>query len=1141
MGWTMPMRKVFAKIWIAAVVLSLMLMWLGPHQQAAPQRELLSGWMQVIWGDGAPGSDAPPKNELVLIDDHGGWTRLEIDPLVTEPFGGPLGLNRKRVAIAGWRTPGLPGALAQKQKFLVESIQTEDQNIESVAAGVRPTVAGPQRWVTILSRFADAANVSPRDVSYFNSLMGSQYPGMDHYWRELSFDTINLVGSTVVGWYNLPQPRSYYIYDMNGDGIVDVDFSRLVNDATGVADADVFFPSFVGINLAFNEDLDGYSYGGSWNLNRDGQTKTYGVTWLPTWGYGNQASMAHEMGHGFGFDHSSGPYGNTYDSRWEMMSNTFGNCPPYDTNFSCVGVHAISYHKDLVGWIPAARKYVPAQGSSQTITIERLEQPPLVTGDYLMAQIPIGGSSTQFYTVEARRFIGYDATLPGQAIIIHKVNTLLSDRQAQVVDPDGNGNPNDAGAMWIAGETFSDSGNGVVVAVNSAGASSYSVTIQLNAPNCTYSIAPTNAPYGASGGSGTVNVTSGAGCNWTATSNAGWINVTSGGSGSGIGTVNYSVGANAGAARSGTMTIAGRTFTVNQDAACSPTLAPPNQTFSAGGGADSVSVNIGAGCNWTATSNADWISITGGNNGTGSGTVNYSVTANADVARVGTISIGTQSFTIAQAGTGGTGGSCAATAAAQGMSDATDTLSLLYRFRDQVLARTARGQQYTRTFYQSSPEVVRIMLTNASLLSRTQGLLQNFKPAIAAIVNQGKALAHLSDLKQINDLIRSFTTVGSAGLQNAIEPLRRDLRDPKIHSEFGIKFATNRSMATSVVFKTGGDGSAHSSANATKDPGDRGLFVTDYRNNQVKVLISNGDGTFKPGQSVPVGEGPSAMAIGDFNHDGRMDLVTVNELSNDLSVLMGNGDGTFQRAQSIGVGTKPSAVLVDDFTGDGNADLAVADSGDNEIRILRGRGDGTFDRGQAVAVGNGPSAMAAADFNGDGLLDLVVSNFGSGDVWLLLGKGNGTFIRAGNFSAGEGPIGLTTGDFDGDGRPEVITVNFTSNDLTILKVNGSRGLAVLRRSAASEGPVALVSDELVAGRLSLAAANLMSGEISVWQVDEHGQLKSPQKYAVTASPSSITLGDFNGDGRLDLAVLDLDGVTLRVMLGNGDGTFKSAR
>jgi len=117
----------------------------------------------------------------------------------------------------------------------------------------------------------------------------------------------------------------------------------------------------------------------------------------------------------------------------------------------------------------------------------------------------------------------------------------------------------------------------------------------------------------------------------------------------------------------------------------------------------------------------------------------------------------------------------------------------------------------------------------------------------------------------------------------------------------------------------------------------------------------------------------------------------------------------------------------------------------------------------------------------------------------------------------------------------------SNNDLTILKTGGRRGLTVMRRLSVGEGPVGLVVGEFLTGHPGIAVANLMSGEVTIWLADESGRLSRHQRYAVTPAPASITSGDFNQDGRLDLAILDADGVTLRVLLSNGNGTFRLAR
>jgi hypothetical protein len=187
------------------------------------------------------------------------------------------------------------------------------------------------------------------------------------------------------------------------------------------------------------------------------------------------------------------------------------------------------------------------------------------------------------------------------------------------------------GSLSIAGQTFSVTQSG----------------------GCTYTIAPSATSVSASATSGTVSVSSAAGCPWTAQSTASWITVTSGASGSGNGTVGYSVTANTTTSqRSGSVTIGGRTFTITQDAAaCTYTVSPVNATLSSVAGSATVNVTSANGCAWTASTSTSWITVTGGSSGSGNGQVTYSVTANPNTTdRTGTITIAGQTFTVTQTG-----------------------------------------------------------------------------------------------------------------------------------------------------------------------------------------------------------------------------------------------------------------------------------------------------------------------------------------------------------------------------------------------------------------------------------------------------------------------------------------------------------
>ena len=356
-------------------------------------------------------------------------------------------------------------------------------------------LTGSQAWVTILCRFADSTNVSTYPVSHYERVMES----VEHYWREVSYGNIpDLDGSVVVGWYNLPHPRSYYIFDEDEDGDIDSrDFTRytgaptggvgkgrLVEDCTAAAEAEVFFPDFWGINIVVNGFLrpllPGYPVGG-WDrqeLTLDGRQQLYGGTVLTGWT--SAGLLKHEMGHEYSLPHSSGPYDQIYDSKWDLMSggivDYFYLAPNNDS-----AVHVIAPYKDRLGWIPAHRKYVAPPNSTHTLMLERLALPG--PEGYLMAEIPIGDSGL-FYTVEARRFAGYDENIPGEAVVIHEVDygrvRQAGYSPALVVDIDNNGDPNDAGAMWTPGEVFTDLENGIQVSIDAEYDTGYHVTINTN-------------------------------------------------------------------------------------------------------------------------------------------------------------------------------------------------------------------------------------------------------------------------------------------------------------------------------------------------------------------------------------------------------------------------------------------------------------------------------------------------------------------------------------------------------------------------------------------------------------------------------------------------------------------------------------
>lgn len=431
----------------------------------------LTGRIHVVW-DSDPRRDAGGRR-FFLVEPEG--RSVEIMPGSDDIMEALQALDRRIAAVSGTlrstATPTGTPALMVGQVRAGQGGQAAEGPLSAASVDRRD-------FVTILCRFADDPE-EPFTRPAVETVHGSSYPGMRQYYAEVSRDPGVMAGSTVVGWYLLPSPRSAYVDDTASS----TDVARLAQDCAGAADADVDFTGFYGINVQVSGFLskrtvppyDPLSFGGSFTLSLDGASRTYGMTWLSGEHHDNYVVVTHEMGHALGWPHSSGRYGSEYDSRWDVMSVGYFRT---EAPWGWLTIHTIAHHKRLAGWIPDARLWRPADGVTETATIVRSALPP--DEGYLMADIPTGPGRS--LTVEARLVAGHDHPLPAEAVVIHETVGA----RAYVVDPDNDGDPNDEGAIWLPGETFTDSINGVSVAVEERVSDGFRVTIsRLSEDVCT--------------------------------------------------------------------------------------------------------------------------------------------------------------------------------------------------------------------------------------------------------------------------------------------------------------------------------------------------------------------------------------------------------------------------------------------------------------------------------------------------------------------------------------------------------------------------------------------------------------------------------------------------------------------------------
>jgi hypothetical protein len=321
----------------------------------------------------------------------------------------------------------------------------------------------------------------------------------------------------------------------------------------------------------------------------------------------------------------------------------------------------------------------------------------------------------------------------------------------------------------------------------------------------------------------------------------------------------------------------------------------------------------------------------------------------------------------------------------------------------------------------------------------------------------------------------------------------------------------------------------------------------------VAVFRGTGDGTFHDAETYPTNPGPTTIALGDFNHDGKTDIA-VAETGVDfdapgenrirpasVSILLSNGDGTFEWNGSYGLGDDyPLQLLVADFDGDGRLDIAVGDGRYVSSRyhsaptILFGNGDGTFQAPRRVRLTTGEllgglagNLMAAADLDGDGTIDLVSVPFSADDkVYVLLGGGRGTFRPPVSYSAVKYASAIVVGDFNGDGKPDLVVsgsgdTSQPANVIASLLGNGDGTFTPPIKydlGYAIAGPVGIAAADLNGdGHLDLIAAHR---EIFIATLlgrgdGSFGPPMFPNQRLFT--PLLVAVGDFNGDGRPDLA------------------------
>jgi hypothetical protein len=314
----------------------------------------------------------------------------------------------------------------------------------------------------------------------------------------------------------------------------------------------------------------------------------------------------------------------------------------------------------------------------------------------------------------------------------------------------------------------------------------------------------------------------------------------------------------------------------------------------------------------------------------------------------------------------------------------------------------------------------------------------------------------------------------------------------------------NYNESTTTILLGNGDGSFGYRVNLSNgaNAGTNGIAIGDVNNDHrldivvvnrkasnVGVFLGQGNGSFSQQTIYPTGTNstPAGLALGDLNNDNILDLVVSNHEHDTLFVFLGSGNGTFVMTLTLATGnySGPYLVVLNDFNRDNRLDIAVGNGDANYIGIFLGDGTGNFSPQTIYYIAPGSYALVAADFNRDGILDIATANYYTNNTSILLGKGDGTFTQPNNFSTGSGslPYAVVNGDFNRDNIQDLIVPNSGTDNVGILLGygNGKFRNQMTYSTGNGSGPVDVTVGDLNGdNRLDFISANNNQGTVGIF-------------------------------------------------------------
>ncbi|CAF4814977.1 unnamed protein product [Rotaria sp. Silwood1] len=325
------------------------------------------------------------------------------------------------------------------------------------------------------------------------------------------------------------------------------------------------------------------------------------------------------------------------------------------------------------------------------------------------------------------------------------------------------------------------------------------------------------------------------------------------------------------------------------------------------------------------------------------------------------------------------------------------------------------------------------------------------------------------------------------------------------------------------------------------------VIVANSGNDNLGLLLGNGDGTFKQQQLYPISSGsPQIIVIEDLNNDTWMDIVFAIDDTYNVGIFLGGPDKNLTGPTTFSTGPQSFSfsVATGDFNNDTILDIVVVDYNEDDIGVFLGHGDGTFAIKVAYSTGSNsqPTSVAVGDFNNDNRLDIIVTNYDTNSIGIFLGNGNGTFLNQTVYpmESDSNPLWVAVGYFNNDTKLDIVVAAYGIAKLYVFLGNGDGSFSIETTYSTDIGPATIaIGDFNNDTRLDIAVANYKNATVGVFLGKGDGSFLNQISYPTDRGPNSIVVGDLNNDARLDIAVANYKSDNVGVFLGKGDGTFLS--